>query len=197
MSVFTPIFPMFFSFFIVGSFCAFICGRHVLLIIGRLLTVTLFFGFEFLVLATMTRDSPQDMIKMAVARDYLDESISKDPDPVLTPMIKAGMKAGVRKVPRGRLKAIGAGVLVSGPGTEAQNVSEKLVAFIRKDADARVGYFLTDKYGGYKAFTVSDPMFGFGRCDAMMNTVEFMQAERHALRGANGRLVAENRRRSA
>jgi hypothetical protein len=71
-----------------------------------------------------------------------------------------------------------------------------LVAFIQKDAGARVGFFLTDKYGGYKAFTVSDPLFGFGRCDAMMNTVEFMQAEREALRGANGRLVAENRRRS-
>jgi hypothetical protein len=112
------------------------------------------------------------MIKMEVARDYLEESIDKDPNPILTPL------------------------LVSGPGTEAQNVSEKLVAFMQKDAGSRVGFFLTDKYGGYKAFTVSDPLFGFGRCDAMMNTVEFMQAERQALRGANGRLVAENRRRS-
>jgi hypothetical protein len=70
----------------------------------------------------MTRNSPQDMIKMEVARDYLQASVDKDLDPVLTPLVKHGMKAGVKKIPQGRLKLIGAGILVSGPGTEAQNV---------------------------------------------------------------------------
>ena len=155
----------------------------------------LHFLFPF-TLFKMVRDSPQDIVKIMIARDYLEESVEKDPDPVLTPFIKEGMKAGVKRIPRSRLKALGGAILVSGPGTEAENVSEKLVSFIQKDADGRIGCFLTSKYGGYKAFTESDPLFGFGRCDAMRNTVEFMAAERRALRNANGRLVAENRRRS-
>ena len=57
--------------------------------------------FPSLFFVEMTRNSPQDLIKMDIARDYLEESIDKDPDPILTPLIKHGMKAGVKKVPQG------------------------------------------------------------------------------------------------